>query len=253
MSIDELLKTAKETLAERISSPLTGSFAVAWCLWNYKFLVILLSTAGVSQTFRLIDTVAFPDTRSLILRGMLYPVFSALVYVFGYPYPARIAYAFTLKRRREANQSKQQIEEETLLTLQQSRALRTEYFERERKFEGNIDRLNSEITRLTNALDLAQKEALGMQGREPSEKSDEALDMAQRGLLAYLDGRGGRVTEKEFLKGSAEPKVKVEFDIGELQKRKLITRKFSEGGDGYIFEFTHEGRRALLNGGKLAP
>lgn len=83
--LDDLLKSAKETIADRLASPLLGSFAVTWCLWNYKFLVILFSAAGVSQTFKLIETIAFPDTWSLIMRGTLYPLGSALLYVFAYP------------------------------------------------------------------------------------------------------------------------------------------------------------------------
>jgi hypothetical protein len=249
--IDDLLKSAKETLAERLASPLLGGFAAAWCLWNYKFLVVLFSAAGVSQTFKLIETIAFPDTWSLVMRGTLYPLASALLYVFVYPYPARFVYAFTLKRQREVNQIKRQIEEETLLTLEQSRTLRAEYFELERKNQENIDRLNSEISRLSAALDQAQKESQSGPDLPPAERLYGALEPAQLALLQRLEKHGGKAAQEELIKASTEPKVKAEFDLGELERRKLIRKDYDQSLHSYTFEFTHEGRRVLLSGGKL--
>lgn len=69
MLLDDLLTSAKQTLVERLASPLLGSFAAAWCVWNYKFLVVLFSSAGVSQTFALIEKFAFPDAWSILIRG----------------------------------------------------------------------------------------------------------------------------------------------------------------------------------------
>jgi hypothetical protein len=250
--IDELLKSAKETLAERLASPLLGGFAVAWCFWNYKFLVILFSAAGVSQTFKLIDTVAFPDSWSLVTRGGVYPLVSALLYVFAYPYPARIVYTFTLKRQREVNQIRRQIEEETLLTLEQSRTLRAEYVQLERKNQGSVDRLNTEISRLSAALDQVQRESEGGTHLAPAERLYAALEPTQLSLLQLLEKRGGKVPEAELIKGSTESRVKAEFDLGELERRNLIHKNFDQDLRVYTFQFTHEGRRALLGGGKLA-
>ena len=84
MLIDDLLTSAKQTLTERLASPLLGSFAAAWCTWNYKFLVILFSSAGVSQTFGLIEKFSFPDVASIFTRGIIYPLLSAVAYVFFY-------------------------------------------------------------------------------------------------------------------------------------------------------------------------
>lgn len=249
--IDDLLKSAKETIAERLASPLLGGFVVTWCLWNYKFLVILFSAAGLSQTFKLIETVAFPDTSSLLMRGMLYPLVSTLLYVFVYPYPARFVYAFTLKRQREVNQIRRQIEEETLLTLEQSRALRAEYFQLERKNQESVDRLNSEVSRLGVALAQAQRASQSGPDLPLDERHSDRLEPTQLALLQHLEKSGGKAHQHELLDASSETKVKTEFDLGELERKKLILKVFDQVRRVYTFEFTHEGRRALLSNGRL--
>lgn len=249
--IDDLLKSAKETIAERLASPLLGGFAVAWCLWNYKFLVILFSAAGVSQTFKLIETIAFPDAWVLAMRGTFYPLASALFYVFAYPYPARFVYAFTLKQQREVNKIKRQIEEETLLTLEQSRSLRAEYVQLERKNQEVVDRLNSEVSRLNAALDQVQKESLSRPDLSAAERLYGALESSQLALLQQLEKHGGQIALEDLIDGATEARVKTEFDIGELERKKLIHKYYNDGRGVYIFEFTHEGRRVLLSDGKL--
>lgn len=42
-------------LGRRLSSPVVMNFSIAWCVWNYKFIVILLSDNKVSETFALVD------------------------------------------------------------------------------------------------------------------------------------------------------------------------------------------------------
>jgi hypothetical protein len=249
--IDDLLKSAKETIAERLSSPLLGGFAAAWCLWNYKFIVILFSAAGVSQTFNLIETVAFPDSRTLVTRGMLYPLLSALLYVFAYPYPARFVYAFTQKRQREVNQIKRQIEGETLLTLEQSRTMRAEYVQLEHKNQEVVDNLNAEVSRLKVALDQARKESPNGPANSPAESLYGQLAPTQLALLKLLEKRGVKMTEEELIVESTEPKVKATFDLGELQNKRLISRSYDDHRRAYTYDFTHEGRRALLDGGRL--
>lgn len=60
--LEDLLKAAREQAADRLTSPLIGSFIVSWCLWNYRFLVILFFDATVSQTFRLIEASVVFDS-----------------------------------------------------------------------------------------------------------------------------------------------------------------------------------------------
>lgn len=150
--LDEILSSAKTTLVERLASPLLGSFVVAWCAWNYRFLIVLLSEKSITKTFELIDTVIFPTPLAVVTHGFLFPLISALVYVFIYPYPARFVYGFTRRRQKEINQLRQQIEDETPMTKEESRALRLEYLERERSWKEKMDSLVGENESLKSAV-----------------------------------------------------------------------------------------------------
>ncbi|MFN5166116.1 MAG: hypothetical protein ACK5JG_12330 [Pseudomonadota bacterium] len=243
--LNEILQTTRSTLAERLASPLIGGFLVSWCLWNWKFLVILFSDAGVTQTFTLIHTFVFPDTASIITKGILYPLLTTLIYVFVYPYPARQVYGFTLRQQRAANRLRQTISEETLLTLEESRALRSEYVEHERKSQESIERLSEEIARLNAALD-ARNTKDATKPLSTAEKLYDKLEPSQLQVLALLEKAGGSVPELELVQMSEQPKVQVQFDIGELERRELISKRMNVRSGGRIVEFTHEGRRTLL-------
>jgi hypothetical protein len=212
----------------------------------------LFSDATVSQTFALVDKVAFPDMFTALTRGLLYPLLTAVTYIFVYPYPARFVYAFTLRRQREVNAIKQAIADETPLTLEESRRLRSEYVEHERMSDERVQKLHEEIARLKAALDsaatpepklepLAQPNLGKLLSRSPIE-----LEPTQVFLLKIIEKVGGPATVSELLKKSMQPKVKTEFDIGELEKRKLLRRGFNGRLREETLEFTHEGRRALL-------
>jgi hypothetical protein len=246
MVLDDIISAAKQSVLERVASPLLGSFVIAWCLWNWKFLVILFSDASVSQTFVLIEKHAFPEWTAIACRGILFPIATAAAYVFLYPYPARIVYGFTLRRQREINMTRQKIADETLLTLEESRRLRAEFVEQDRKQNERVRNLNEEIARLSTALEVMKAE------EKPELSTDErlydTLEPSQLFLLRILERADGPALESDLIKKTPEPRLKAEFDIGELERRKLLHRNFDQARNAYTLEFTHAGRRALLEG-----
>jgi hypothetical protein len=243
--LDELLTSAKQSLLDRLANPLLGSFAVAWCAWNYKFLVILFSSASVSQTFALVDTIAFPDKWSIFRRGLLLPLTSACVYVFLYPYPARFIYEFTLKRQREITQTKQRIADETPLTLEESRRLRVEFIERERADNEQVQRLTEEISRLNSALDLKSESTspVRITFDEPLVKK---LEPNQFQLLQLIEKLGSPVLESQLIGSSESSQVETEYEVGELVRKQLLLRRFDLSRREHTLEFTHDGRKELL-------
>ena len=243
--IDEILKSAKAQISERIASPLIGSFVISWSLWNYKFLVILFSSASVSQTFLLIDKIAFPTVWSLALNGVLLPILTAVTYIFVYPYPAKYVYEFTRHRQKEINAVRQRIEDETPLTIEESRIIRAEVFQTEKAHQEIVDRLNGEISRLK--LDFA----IPIIERTPEQPntnnfSKQDLTPTQLALLKLLEKAGGKQREDDLIHSSKESKVKTEFDLGELVKLGLLQKSFDHRKDAFVYEFLHEGRRILL-------
>lgn len=242
--LDDILNSAKTTLTERLASPLVGSFVVAWCAWNYRFLVVLLSDASISRTFELIDTVIFPTSASIVTKGFLFPLISALVYVFVYPYPAKFVYGFTRRRQKEINQLRQKIEDETPMTQEESRAFRLEYLERERSWKERLDGLAAENDALKAALQPPSKvsdkpkkpQALGKGvGKNTSE--------SQLEILILLGNTGEPMEEAQLLRSIKGERLQKDFDLGELKNLGLVRYNPAYA----TYQITHEGRRVLLD------
>lgn len=249
--LDEILASAKDSLLERLSSPLLGSFVLSWCAWNYKFLVILFSDASVTQTFKLIENIAFPTLSSVILNGILLPLGSALAYIFLYPYPAKFIYGFTQRRQKEINDIKKKIADETPLTIEESRLIREEFRERDRKSQEQIDKLTQELSRLQSSKARSNKSEKVLANTANALYPKEITE-SQLSILKRIEEAGGRMAESQIISGAVDKKVKVEFDLGELVEMKLLDRDFSNREHEYFYVFTHLGRKTVLNDGKFS-
>ncbi|MFN7711671.1 MAG: hypothetical protein ACK5OI_04640 [Curvibacter sp.] len=65
-------------------------------------------------------------------------------------------------------------------------------------------------------------------------------------LLHKLEKIGSPALESELIEKSTETRVRTEFDIGELERRKLLRRDYDQDRRGYTLTFTLDGLRALL-------
>lgn len=236
--IEDLFESAKQTWAERLASPLLGGFVASWGLWNWKFLVILFSDASVTTTFKLVETVAFPDLTSKVLYGFMFPLASALAYVFVYPYPALKIYEFTLRRQRESNQAKQKISDEILLSEAETIQFKEKYKEWVKSKNAEIEDLNEEVKRLTSEINAA--------GANPKLRSSIKLTTSQIEILQALKNAGGERNVFELMKLIKSDKFQVDFDLTELSQLGLIKNYDKYGNDVYIVEFTHKGRGYVI-------
>ena len=242
--LKEILDSAKSNLTDRLSSPLLGSFVISWCLWNWKFLVILFSDAGVTRTFELTEAVSFPDSYAALCNGLLYPVLTSLIYVFLYPFPARFAYGFILRQNRKSNQLRQNIAKETLLTVEESHRLTSEFNELYAEKIEIIAKLNEKVTQLTLGAQI--KNSKNLKPTNSKNISEIKISESQSSLLNFihknLDGEGENKI-KEFFGAN---RLQTEFDIGELIGRGLLRRVTNIRGGGDRLKLTQEGLGILL-------
>lgn len=247
--LDEILKSARQQIVDRLSSPLLGSFAIAWCLWNYKFFVILFSAASVTRTFELIETFVFPDPSSVLIRGILLPAATALAYIFFYPYPARFVFGFTQRRQREVNELRQQIEDETLLTAEESRRIRNQVIAAEVAHRKVVDQLNEEVSKLRDALTAATSSPEKRSTKETrlTAATKPSLTHGQVELIEFLFRKGGKGVDLDHVRANLkQSEVELDFNLGELESQNLIERAIDDREDTYI-SFTHEGRRIAMS------
>lgn len=106
---EQFTNSIKATLYDRISNPLSNSFLFSWVLWNYKIVVILFSSLRPYEKINEIDifisTTIFKVNFYEPLgywcsNGFLFPLLSALLYLYIYPIPSKIIYEHWLKKRK---------------------------------------------------------------------------------------------------------------------------------------------------------
>lgn len=150
--IVEAMTNIKAVLYERLSNPWIGSFILSWCLWNYKFILLITSSIPPTNKFFIIDNYIYHDYLSYFTNGLIYPIITSTAIIFIYPYPTKIIYSFWLKKQKELLELKQNIEGTTLISEEKSRKLRKEIAEFQMLSEKEIEEKNEKIETLKSLL-----------------------------------------------------------------------------------------------------
>jgi len=187
---EDLVKSIKAQLYERVSSPLISTFVLSWSVWNYKLLCVILSKTPASEKIVLIDSLVEIDW--YFLKGIIAPIITTLMFIFIYPYPAKFVYEFSRKRQKELKEIKQKIEDETPLTKEESRAIKIDFYLLKKEYEKLMDEKESElkllknnyedqISTLQNTLDLANKTISGQ--IKSSNNASKILDKKNKSII----------------------------------------------------------------------
>lgn len=246
--LDDLVKSFRLHLSERLTSPLIGSFALSWLAWNFRFLIVIFSGESVDNKFRLIHDAIFPTLQDAATRGAALPLVTALIYIFLYPYPAKFVYTFTRKRQREILEVRRKIENETPLTIEDSRRIRSDLARAEQDFYSELDRKEREIERLKSQLTSQASEVMPSSAeiRPSSTKKSKRTPKELIDMLQALDSEGGTATESELISASNLARIEAEYNLGELVRMELATSFYSNNQHDTVYSFTHSGRAALL-------
>ncbi len=254
--LDDLAKTVKAQLYERASSPLLGAFAISWIAWNYRFVLVLLSSMPAAEKFTFIDANIFNSYQAIFLRGTLYPLFTTLALIFIYPIPAKFVYEYWRRRQRDLKEIQQRIDDETPLTREEARELRHETLKARLEFEQELEHRSAEITRLKETIKELQpreKEEVNRtkkQAKLPSQKSTETsteLDDNQVEMLKKVANSATGLAQKGLIASSGNDKILAEYNLGELEARSYVSRNYSSNSQDYVLTATHPGRAYLVN------
>lgn len=141
---EDIAKSIKAYLYDRVSSPFLIAFIVAWSIWNYEALLIVFSEMATLEKITIIKNSVFPDVKCVLLKGMTYPFFSALAYVALGAYIEQLFYWLWLRKNRSLRKLKQKMDKERLLTREESRALMVKLANIEEAASENISALEME-------------------------------------------------------------------------------------------------------------
>lgn len=264
--LDDLAKTVKAQLYERVSSPLLGAFAISWLAWNYRFMLVLVSSMPVAEKFAYIDSNIFNSYQNIFLHGTLYPLLTTLSLIFIYPFPAKFVYEYWRTRQRELKEIQQRIDDETPLTREEARELRHETLNARLEFEQELERKSAEITRLKETIkELGPREKADVD-RPPKKQAKPAplkttetnseLDEDQVQILRKIAESEKGLPERRLISSSGNDKVLAEYNLGELQAKGYASRDYDNEHRDYVLKATHPGRSYLVNyarGGDKSP
>lgn len=251
---DELAKTVKAQLYERVSSPLLGAFTISWVVWNYRFVLLLLSSMPIADKFFYIDNNIFNSPENIFLRGSLYPLLTSLLLIFVYPIPAKFVYGYWRKRQRELKEVQQRIDDETPLTREEARELRQETLKVTLEFEQEIERRLTEIAKLKEVikeLQPSEKKKSVLQSKQEKMPPQEAakavsrLTEEQTAMLKKIAESTDGLAMRPLIASSGSTKVLAEYNLGELEAKQYVSKDYSNGD--YRFRATHPGRTYLVN------
>lgn len=264
--MSDFIKSIKAVLYDRSISPLYGTFAASWVLWNYRFVFLLFSKSmDMDKKFDYISNVLYDGFYDQWIRAFILPILTTFVAIYGYPYLSKPVYSEVRRRQKELRDIKQSFADLQLLDEKESRAIYKLLLDQEREFGAVTKSLNDEVGRyktmyaeLTEKFNTAnaakggvdQAADISANAASDSNKSPVDLSESQARLLTHI-GAADRPNRRDMLmtvEGLA--RVRMELDLDTLVRKNLITSPGkSTSRDNYAspyFKLTNTGMEEVL-------
>ncbi len=150
--IDELTKSIRAHLYDRITNPLLGAVAITWCFWNYKLVLVLLSKGAPLDKIKIIESQLYPEWYISVLWLGIFPFLSAIAFLLAYPIPANFIYSYTRKQYKKLKAIKLAVDEETPASQEEFVQLKRKVNELENRYYTDLTEKDAEIARLNSRL-----------------------------------------------------------------------------------------------------
>lgn len=244
MGMKDLIDSIRIQIYQRMSSPLFGSFVIAWLCWNHRYLFILFSSEPIQARLQLAHDLVYPSTSSLWFRAAILPLISSVAFILVYPHPSKWLFGYWHKRQIELKKRRDEIESETLLTKAESQKIIRDSIAQREKYEEQIAKLARDIDALKTpggAVDGDQStveqqrerilalehELARIQATREKQQTDPLADLkedTQKEILVLLKfAAANRVaTADGVAKQMGRSKAKAEFLIDTAMSRGLI-------------------------------
>src|SRR5450830_674466 len=253
--MDDLIKGIKAQLYDRLSSPLLFTFAFSLLAWNYRAVLIFASSLTPSDKFLALDLLSLSwENEKLYWSSHLifFPLATSAIYIFILPWAEKIVFEYSLMRKKDLKISRQKIEDETPVSKEEARELRSLAEVAYKEYDAVIKSRQEEIARLKiEVSDLKEKLKIPSPSSTNSDSRSETIKESQIALLRKIDELGGdNVSKNSIFKWASDPRVKVQYDIDELVRRDFISEHDAEDDDNDItydaVSLTATGRRFFI-------
>lgn len=243
---DELKNAVKAQLYEKAISPLSGAFILSWVLWNYRFILVLISSSPYPEKISYIDKLPISDWT--FLYAFFFPLLSASAFIVLYPYPAKFFYEVSRKWQKELKEVQQKYDDEMPMDQEEARKIRREILQAEIEFDKELKNKEDEISRLKEIIAQSEREIpISAKGEEEGQQ----LNGMQYDMLSVVgEATGGVLLSallNRFKKLPDSSVVIAEHCLDELIGKKFLQIK--TGGhpaDDWWYVATKEGRAYLV-------
>jgi hypothetical protein len=246
--VEDLVNSVKAQLYERISSPLLFSLVFSWVAWNYRLILIAISSMSPSDKFMAIELLPLTYDNPLFYKAVYWflgPALTATLYIFLYPIPAKFVYKYTRNEQKKLKEIQQLIEDETPLTIAEARKLRTALRQLETEFEQMMESRDAEIARLKSELSALSPAAPAKRRSAPPQKVQLNLPIEEQEILQFVAERD-EVNLDDILSASRFDKLQGQYHVDQLVSHRLISVGDGEFAHEMSVELTERGRAFLV-------
>ncbi|AAV82424.1 hypothetical protein [Idiomarina loihiensis] len=247
----DLFASSRSVFKERVSSPLYGAIVISWLLWNWQIPYLTLFVSEENLDSDKISWIAENHSNWVLL--VLYPALSAFALVLVMPFFTNGAYWVSLRFRKWRIDSQQSIEKKTLLTLEQSIALREEVLAQEERIEKMLEAKNREIKQLsTQIADLEDR----LKSEDESEEARQTRTEKHSPHYVDDDENAKELAKKIFNSHKANKTFEKAIEFiqggysGLLQENEVDSRSLAFLEANNVIENTGEGQYRFSDFGK---
>ncbi len=206
MTVKDFPDSIKAILYDRIVSPLSGTFIFSWLVWNWKLVYFFFVFDG---TYTIVGKIDYISTHYNNWGNLFWLPFASTIFLIGfYPIVSTGAYWVHLKYKMLQNDIKNKIENNKLLTIEQSLKIKREYkdlydsfLELEKSKDDELKWLKEDNKQKADKLIEVTNENEGLKNRIDVELREKALK--EKKVVSSIDGfisENERLEENKIIK-----------------------------------------------------
>lgn len=233
----EVINAIKAQLHDRAMSPLAGAFLLSWMGWNYRFVFLWLSDLSYPEKIEIVNRVLFANNQDYLLKGLTYPLITAAVLLFGYPYPSRLVFEFWRKQQNKLKQIQQKLDDETPLTKEEARNIRARALKAKLDYDEAVERHEATVQRLQTIIANLEQARLNPPPR-PIARNDEVTEEQRNVLIRFSESYPGSemvrdATIADTLKPLGYNILMMQRILDDLSNKQLMIKTSNPDGDRF--------------------
>lgn len=269
---DDVGKTIKAILYDRIVSPLFGTFVLSWCAWNWRLILLFISDSSttVAKKFQYVDSELYPSNGVTYIYGLLLPATTTAFFIYVYPPIARKVYGYWREQQNKLKKVQIEKDGETPLKEEEAQEIKNQALLSELRYQEEREKREARIKDLENlVMSLQAKNEAALTGTtmatesQPSESQESEKkpkfklysEQVENGMFAVLKlidnlAPGGFVDKDTFMMSA-----KQDGDLSKLENTlllhcldNLIEGQYVTRGSMGRLSAQPKGRAALVNG-----